>query len=398
MARERVRGGILSLIEWAGQDKNIIVHQFATGGRQINRGSKLTVREGQACIFCLKGRMADVFPPGFYTLDTGNVPLLTRLKGWKYGFQSPFEVDIYFVNTTQFTNQKWGTINPILRRDKEFGPIKVRGFGAYSFRISDPFKFMTEISGTSKSYTTQDIVDYLRSKVLMGVTTSIGENQTPVLDMAANLMELSTNTEKHIKPMFEDLGIELTRFLFESFSLPEELSKAMMNNTAMGMQRQNFDMTLASRQLDVMGKAAANPGAGGPMNAMMGMGMGWGMGNMMGNMMQQGNQNMQGFQNAGPGFGPQAVQQQQAAANMVPCGRCKKPTKADARFCGECGTPTGATCPKCNKSVKAGARFCGECGTSMAPPAAPAAPEACPKCNKPLKPNARFCGECGQQV
>jgi len=310
--------------------------------------------------------------------------------GWKYGFQSPFEVDIYFVNVTQFTNQKWGTINPIMMRDKDFGAVKIRGFGNYSFKIDDPFKFLTELSGTSTSFTTQEITDYLRSKMLMGVTAAIGESKVPALDMAANLMALSKTTEEHIRPMFADLGIGLTRFIFESFSLPEELQKAMMSNTAMGMQRQNFDMHLANRQMDVMGKAASNPGAGGPMNAMMGMGMGMGMGNMMGGMMQQGMQNVQGFQ--GPGFGPGAAAPggAPAAPAMASCPHCNKPVKPDARFCGSCGKPTQEMCSKCNKPVKQGARFCGECGHSLV--------ATCSKCNKPVKTGAAFCGECGHKM
>ncbi|MCL2847545.1 MAG: SPFH domain-containing protein [Firmicutes bacterium] len=379
-----MRGGILQLIEWNGQDRNVIVHKFATGGRQVNKGSKLTVREGQAAIFCVKGRMADVFPPGFYNLDTGNIPVLTRIMGWKYGFQSPIVVDIFFVNTTQFTNQKWGTVNPILTRDKDFGAVKIRGFGSYSFKIDDPFKFMTELSGTSTTFATNEITDYLRGKMLMGVTAAIGESKVPVLDMAGNLMALSKSTEEHIKPMFAELGIGLTRFIFESFSLPEELQKAMMQNSALGMQRQNFDMHLANRQMDVMGQAAGNPGAGGPMNAMMGMGMGVGMGNMMGNMMNQGMQNVQGF-------GPQAAGGvPQGAGDKITCPHCNAQIKAGARFCPECGKPPHELCPKCSKPTKPNARFCAECGQSLV--------AECANCKKPLKAGARFCVECGTSV
>ena len=380
------RGGILQLIEWAGQDRNIMVHRFDTGGRQINRGSKLTVREGQAAVFCLKGRMADVFPAGFYTLDTGNVPLLTRLMGWKYGFQSPFEVDIYFVNVTQFTNFKWGTVSPIYLHDANLGDIEIRGRGAYSFRISDPFKFLTELSGTSKTFSTQEIVDYLRGKILMGVSSAIGASNVPARQMAANLMALSEQTQKHIAPLLEDLGLELTRFIFEAFELPKEIQEAMRQNTAMGIKRQNFDMHLANRQMDVMGKAASNPGAGGPMNAMMGMGMGMGMGNMMGNMMQQNMQNVNSFGNPTQ----PAPQQAAPAAATKPCPHCSGALKADAMFCHLCGKPATAMCGKCNKPVKEGARFCASCGNPLQ--------ASCGKCNAPAKPGAKFCGGCGNPM
>ena len=148
--------GILKLIEWKDASADTIVYRLDIGKDYITRGSKLTVRESQACVFCHKGKMTDVFLPGFYTLDTDNVPLLTKLMSWKYGFESPFKSDVFFVNTRQFTNQRWGTKNPIIIRDADYGAVRVRAFGTFAFKVSDAYLFMKELSGTVPSYRTSD--------------------------------------------------------------------------------------------------------------------------------------------------------------------------------------------------------------------------------------------------
>ena len=182
---------LLKNIEWTDTESNLIVWKYPIGKNQINKGSALTVRESQVAIFVDKGRLADVFLPGFYKLDTQNMPILTKLMSWKYGFETPFKSDIYFVNTKQFTNQKWGTVNPILVRDKDYGAVRIRGFGNYSFKVDDAYVFMKNLSGTNVRYETTQITDYLRSMVVSGISDAIGESKVPVLDMAANLQELS---------------------------------------------------------------------------------------------------------------------------------------------------------------------------------------------------------------
>ena len=187
---------ILKVIEWTDDSSNTLVYKVDTKNNVIKRGSALTVRESQVAIFCDKGRMADVFLPGYYKLETDSLPVLTKLLSWKYGFESPFKSDIYFVNTKQFTGQKWGTANPIIVRDADYGAVRVRGFGSYSFRVKDAFKFMTELSGTNSTFLTQDITDHIRSILVMGISDAIGESGIPILDMAGNLMELSATVKK----------------------------------------------------------------------------------------------------------------------------------------------------------------------------------------------------------
>ena len=218
--------GMLKLIEWKDNSKDTIVYKIDMKKDYITRGSKLTVRESQAAVFCHKGKMADVFLPGFYTLDTDNVPLLTKLMSWKYGFESPFKSDVYFVNTKQFTNMKWGTQNPILIRDADYGAVRVRAYGTYSFKVSDPYVFMSELSGTNSSFSTYDITEWLRSMVVTHTSDIIGESKIPVLDMAGNLVELGKMLKERLTEELNGIGVEICTFNFENFSMPEALEKA----------------------------------------------------------------------------------------------------------------------------------------------------------------------------
>ena len=173
---------LLKNIEWKDNSNNTIIYRYDMKDDYVSKGSVLTVRDGQNVVFATQGKMADVFLPGYYKLDTKSIPVLTKLMSWKYGFQNPFHSDIYFVSTKQFTNQKWGTPNPITIRDKEFGAVRVRGFGSYSFRVKDAYVFLSELSGSGHSFTTQDITDHLRSVLISGITDAIGESNLSVLD------------------------------------------------------------------------------------------------------------------------------------------------------------------------------------------------------------------------
>ena len=365
--------GLLKNIYWEDNSNNTIVYKVDLKNDYISKGSALTVREGQVAIFCHKGKMADVFLPGFYKLDSSSIPIITKLMQWKYGFENHYRSDVYFVNTHQFTNEKWGTTNPLILRDKDYGAIRVRGYGTYSFRVDDAFVFMQEVFGTRPLFKTQDITEYLRSIIIMGLSDAIGESKIPLLDMASNLMELSADVQNKLQPDFKKLGIELVKFNFQNFSLPEELEKAFDKNASLGMMRGNWDMQMQQAQMEAMKAAAANPGAGGTMGAGMGMGMGVGMGQMFGNMMN-------GAMN-GQGIGA-----------TVACSKCGAQMKAGAKFCPECGTPAGGVsqCPKCKASVKAGAKFCPECGAALQ--------AICPKCKAPVKAGAKFCLECGEKL
>lgn len=344
--------GILKNIEWTDSSSNLIIWKYPINKDHVNKGSALTVRESQVAIFVDKGRLADVFLPGYYKLDTNNMPVLTKLMSWKYGFETPFKSDIYFVNTKQFTNQKWGTANPILVRDKDYGAVRIRGFGNYSFKVDDAYVFMQNLSGTNTKFETGQITDYLRSMVVSGISDAIGESKIAVLDMAANLQELSKIVETKVAEDFKAIGLELTNFVFESFSLPEELEKALDKNTSLGMMRGNMDVYTQMETLEAMKEAAKNPGtAGGTMGAGMGLGMGMGLGNIFANNMQQmNNQN-------------QTQSQNQPQKKF--CPNCGAEINGNPKFCPECGQKMKHVCPDCGTEVKASAKFCPECGRKL---------------------------------
>lgn len=353
--------GILKNIEWTDTSSNLIIWKYPITKDHVNKGSALTVRESQVAIFVDKGRLADVFLPGFYKLDTDNLPILTKLMSWKYGFETPFKSDIYFVNTKQFTNQKWGTVNPILVRDKDYGAVRIRGFGNYSFKVDDAYVFMQNLSGTNTSFETTQITDYLRSMVLSGISDTIGESKIPVLDMAANLQELSKIVETKVADDFKSIGLELTNFVFESFSLPEELEKALDKNTTLGIFRNNMDVYTQMETLEAMKEAAKNPGAaGGTMGAGMGLGMGMGLGNMFANNMQQ-MSNMQQMNNQNS----QTGSVHNANQNAKVCPNCNAQFHGNPKFCPECGQKLKLICPNCQTEVKPTAKFCPECGEKL---------------------------------
>ncbi len=362
--------GMLKVIEWKDDSTDTIVHKYFINKRDfITKGSMLVVRDSQAAIFADKGKMADVFLPGTYKLDTSNVPLLTTLMSWKYGFESPFKSDVYYVNTKQFTNRKWGTMNPIMIRDKDFGPVRVRGYGSYAFRVSDPYVFMQQLSGTNSSFETADIDDWLRSTIVTGITDTIAESKIPVLDMAANLMELGEVVKKALTPDLDKIGIELTKFNFENFSLPEHLEKVLDKTTELGMMRGSMDVYTQMAQADALRDAAKNPGmAGSMMGAGIGVGMGAGMGQMFGS----------------------AFTAKPSAPQTEKCPHCGASAKTGAKFCPDCGKPMQEQCPKCGAVVKEGAKFCSECGASLQP--------VCAKCGTQLNQGAKFCPNCGERV
>ena len=275
---------LLKVIEWSDNSHNTLVYKIDTKKNVIARGSALTVREGQAAVFCDKGRMADVFLPGYYKLDTDSLPVLTALLSWKYGFETPFKSEVYFVSTNRFTKQRWGTANPIMLRDPDFGAVRVRGYGTYSFRVKDPYVFMTELSGSHSTYRTEDISDHIRSMLVMAISDALGESGISVVDMAANLMELSDAVKASLEKRFSELGLELSDFNFENVSLPAELEKAMDENARLGMFRRNMDVYTRMAQADALKDAAKNPGTAG---SAMGAGLGLGMGMQMMNAVKE---------------------------------------------------------------------------------------------------------------
>src|SRR5512133_1919532 len=281
----KIRGEFIDIIEWLDPSQNTMVHRFERYQNEIKNGAKLTVRESQVAVFINEGQIADIFKPGLYTLTTQNLPILTTLKGWKYGFNSPFLAEVYFVNTRQFTDLLWGTPNPVMLRDPEFGPIRIRANGNYTMKISEPGLFIKTIAGTDGNFTTESITNQLRNVAVTRFTDVIGESKIPILDMASNFDELSKFCENKMKPEFLEYGIDLLKFLVASITLPENVEAALDKRSSMGIigDMSKFTQFQVAQSME----AAANNPAGGGAAAGMGMGMGFGMANaMMGQMGQ----------------------------------------------------------------------------------------------------------------
>ncbi|MBD3624243.1 MAG: SPFH domain-containing protein, partial [Rhodobacteraceae bacterium] len=228
-------GEFIDVIEWTDDTRDTLVWRFERQGHAIKYGAKLTVREGQAAVFVHEGQLADVFTPGLYMLETNNMPILTTLQHWDHGFQSPFKSEIYYVNTTRFQDLKWGTKNPIMCRDPEFGPVRLRAFGTYTIRVTDPALFLREIVGTDGEFTTDEISYQIRNIIVAKFSQAIAASGIPVLDMAANTLELGKLIAARVSPQLAEYGLSMPAFYIENISLPETVDKALDKRTSMGI-------------------------------------------------------------------------------------------------------------------------------------------------------------------
>ncbi len=290
---DKIKSELIDIIEWMDSSQDAMVFRFQRHDNEIKNGAKLIVRESQAAVFINEGKLADVFGPGTYTLATQNLPILSTLKGWKYGFDSPFKAEVYFVNTKQFTDQKWGTPNPIMMRDADFGMVRIRAFGNYSIKIIDPVKFLQEIVGTNQNFTTDEIASQLKSIVITRFTDAVGESKIPVLDLAASYNELSEFCENKLKTEFpETYGLDVLKFMINNISLPPAVEEAIDKRSSMGALG-DMNKYAQMQNADAMRDAAKNPGGGG-IEGMMGMTMAQQMMNM--NQQQQHQQQMQNMQ------------------------------------------------------------------------------------------------------
>lgn len=331
---------LLDIIEWVESSPDEIIHKYDTRKSIVKWGSKLTVREGQVAIFCDKGRIADVFIPGMYSLNTDTLPILTALLSWAYAFESPFKSDIYFVSTRQFIKHKWGTATPVIIKDEKLGAVRVRGYGTYSFRVSDAPLLLKELSGARHSFSTQDVEDYMRSVLVMGMSDALGASGIGVAEMSANLLSLSASVLENLSPRFRAFGLELTSFNFESVSLPEEVEKAIDENARLGLLKGNAELYTRIARADAMVEAAKNPGMAG---SVIGAGVGLGLGADLG----------------------REISRSASAQTERTCAACGAALPAGAKFCPECGAGVKYTCPKCGAAVAPSAKFCPECGEKI---------------------------------
>lgn len=339
---DRITSQFIEIIEWLDDDHDTLVWRFPVRAQEIKNGAKLVVREGQSACFVNEGKLADVFGPGTYTLTTQNLPILATLKGWKYGFNSPFKAEVYFVNTTQMTDLKWGTQNPIMLRDPEFGPIRLRAFGIFAARIDDPAKFLRQVAGTDGQYEVDEILGQLKRTLVSRFTQALGAAKIAALDLAGNYDEIGKKVVGPIRADFEDMGIAITKFIIENISLPPAVEKVLDTRSEMAILG-NMNQYAAYQMANAIPDAAKTPNsmAGAGMGLAAGMGMGGQMANMMGGMFpQQGGQMPPQQQYMGAGVGmpggqmmggvmQQAPQPQQPPQQQPPQPQGGQPSMVD---------------------------------------------------------------------
>ncbi len=322
----------IDVLQWTESEDGVLAFRYPMQDMEIQNGGKLTVRESQMAAFVNEGRIADIFAPGLYTLNTQNLPLLTNLMNWDKKFESPFKSDVYFFSTRLQVNQHWGTPNPITIRDKEFGAVRLRAFGIYSYRIGDPRTFYTKVSGTRDTYRVADLEGQLRNTIIGRMSDAFAESNVPFLDMAANQIAVGQKIADSLKPTFTDLGLELDSFVVENLSLPDELQKRLDERIGMNMvgDMGRYTQYQVAQSMPI---AAANEGGGGMAGVGVGLGAGLTMAQSMMNAIKP--------PAAGPGAPSSAAPASPAAAGSEAatkfCINCGKPIPRAAKFCSECG-------------------------------------------------------------
>ena len=344
----------IDVIHWTEPEEGILAWRFPMQDMEIQNGAKLTVRESQQALFVNEGRAADAFGPGLYTLNTQTLPLLTNLMNWDKLFQSPFKSDVYFFSTRQQLAQRWGTTQPVTIRDKDFGAIRLRGYGIYSWHIADARAFHTKVSGTRDLYRIGELEAQLRNTIVQHISDGFAESGIPFLDMAANLVEVGFRIREALTPLFGEMGIALDTLVVENLSLPEELQKRLDERIGMNMigNMQQYTQFQAAQALPI---AAANEGGG-----VAGMGVGLGAGLGLGQMMAGALMGQQAGQQP-----PQTPPQAGSAPAQPPAAPPAAPAGAAgvaAGIAGAAAAPETKFCHNCGAKIARSAKFCPECG------------------------------------
>lgn len=267
---DRLKKELIDIIEFLDDSNNTLCYRFERFENDIKNGAKCIVREGQAAVFIREGTIADVLQPGTYTLDTKSLPILGPLMGWKYGFESPFKAEVYFVSTRLFTALKWGTMNPIMVRDPEFGPVRLRAFGSYAMRVTDPGTFIKNVVGTDNRFTTEEISEQVRNLIVSNFGDALGQAKVPMLDLAGNYKTMGGKIASLMQPEFDKLGVQLSTLLIENISLPPEVEQALDKRSSMGVIG-DLNAYTKMQAADAIRDAAKNPGTAG---TVIGLGMG----------------------------------------------------------------------------------------------------------------------------
>lgn len=369
------------VIQWESDNVNDIIYKYPLERKEeIMRKSTLVVREGQKALFIQEGKLADVFGPGTYQLnDIRNFPLLTQLYNWKYLWESPYTGDVYFISTKQFLNMKWGTSNPVMMRDKDYGVVRVRGFGVYSFAVGTPTNALRELIGSMSSFTVRNVDEYFKKIITSTLSNVIAESKIPALDLAMHYDDLAQMAKEKLADEFEKIGIEIKALVIENLSLPEDVEKMLDKRTNVGVMKGAMREYTQMQSVEAMQSAAENP------SGMGGMGVGMGAGVAMGRMFAE---TMSTVSNS---IEEPQVEEKVLYDDSVECPNCHAMVAKMSKFCPECGnnmTPPKKLCPSCGAEVGAKSKFCPECGARVDE-------VKCKECGRVLKPNQKFCPDCG---
>jgi membrane protease subunit (stomatin/prohibitin family) len=279
---DKLKTELIDIIEWVDETHDTMVWRFPRHDNEIKNGAKLIVRESQVCAFVKEGQLGDVFQPGTYTLETRNLPILSTIAGWKYGFDSPWKAEAYFVSTRVFSGHKWGTKNPIMLRDPEFGPVRLRAFGTFAIKVADPATFVKQVTGTNHRFSVEEINGQLRDMMVARFADVLGESKIPVLDLAGNQDELGRYVTSRIQDDFAPYGLQVMSLMVENISLPPEVEQAMDKRTSMGVIG-NLQAYTQFQTANSIPDLAKNPG--GIAASAAGLGIGLGMGQQITNAM-----------------------------------------------------------------------------------------------------------------
>ncbi|MGE5415806.1 MAG: SPFH domain-containing protein [Acidobacteriota bacterium] len=368
-----VKKQFLDIIQWEDDSQDVLVYKFPMQDNEIQNGGKLVVRPGQTAVFVNEGKIADVFGEGTHNLTTQNLPVLGDLKGWAFGFESPFKADVYFVSSKQFIDQKWGTPAPVLVPDPKFEQVEVKAFGSFAFQVTDPRRFVTNVSSTNRTYSVKEIADQLKAFIISDFVPVIVQQKLTVAELAANYQIINKAMMEASAEEFDSLGLALVQFQIVSLTLQEEYQEMMRKRSAVNIMggMQNYAQV---KTLDVMEKSVENPGMNAMNQAGMGIGMGLGVGQVFAQNMQGSFQAPQPPPMGAPGAATAApaatAPAAAAAAGMIICAGCQGQLPAGSKFCSSCGAkveqaPAKKFCTECGTQVAGTDAFCNNCGTKV---------------------------------
>ncbi len=364
-----IKGEFIEVIEYNKNDKNILVYKYPINSKQqIKNEAQLIVGPSQIAVFVYKGQVADIYQSGKHTLTTDTMPILTSFDNFKYNFNSPFKTDVYFINTSQYLNQKWGTAKPITIRDQDFGIVRIRSFGNYSFKIRDYENFLLSVIGTGSTITLENLREHLKSTIISTLSDVLSTSNVPVIDLPMKFNEFNTIIKNELASKFNKLALEITNFTIESVSLPEEVENAIDKRSSLGALG-NLDKYAKYQMADSIKDIAKNEG-----NNIAGMGASISLGAQMGNIMSNtfNNSNTQN-------------------TSIKLCHHCNNEISEDDKFCSHCGNATSKTCISCNEAINDNDKFCSTCGASQS------TTKIC-SCGNELSSEDKFCNECGTSV